>query len=502
MRDDATYLRVKRHNSNYRTVQERISDYREVLLSRDEQISQEQASRCMDCGTPFCHWGCPSGNYVPEWNDYLAQGEWEKAYHSLQATNNLPEITGRLCPGLCESACVLVRCKEEPVTIPANELAIIEHAFEAGFVKPTPPAKRSGKSVAIVGSGPAGLACADQLNKAGHRVVVFERDAKPGGMLRYGIPDFKLEKWVIDRRLRIWEAEGMTFKTGVHVGVDLPVKKLRDEFDAVCLAGGSRLPRDLPIEGRNLRGIHFAMDYLTQSNRSLDNETIPSDQRIDAKGKRVVVIGGGDTGSDCVGTAKRQGATHIIQIELMAQPPEQQEQGEYWPDYPMILRTSSSHEEGCERRWAIMTKYFSGMNGSVKKLSCVKVEHERSKTGQLSFREIPGTEFEIEADLVLLAMGFVSPEQTGLLQELEVARDPRGNVATDSVYSTSIPGIFAAGDMHRGQSLVIWAIAEGRKAARSIDLFLTGNSKLPLEAGRNYPHDSQASRTRCASSSS
>jgi glutamate synthase (NADPH/NADH) small chain len=480
MGDIKGFLKVKRQTQEYRPVCERLADYGEVALLRSDEISQEQASRCMDCGTPFCHWGCPTGNYIPEWNDLAFRGYWKKALGLLSATNNLPEITGRLCPYPCEYACVL-GINDDPVTIRENELAIVEYAFKKGLIKPNPPQKRTGKRVAVVGSGPAGLSCADQLNKAGHRVLVFERDKKAGGILRYGIPDFKLGKWVIDRRLKILQKEGVEFKTGVNVGQDYPVSKLLKDFDAACLAGGSRIPRDLKIEGRDLKGIHFAMDYLIQSNKLIAHEKIATEQIIHARGKRVVVLGGGDTGADCVGTAIRQGASCVVQIELMPCPPECRTSAFAWPKYPVILRTSSSHEEGVDRKWQILTKRFIGRSGAVTKLSCVKVDFSsQDAKGCPLMREIPGSEFEIEADLVILALGFLHPEHPGLVKKLGLKLDQRGNVKTDSLQMTSVKGVFAAGDMRRGQSWIVWAIAEGRRAAHHIDKYLMGESSLPI----------------------
>jgi len=479
MGDTKGFLKIKRQSSHYRPVDERLKDYREVSPVRTEDVSKEQATRCMDCGTPFCHWACPVGNYIPEWNDLVFGGKWDRAFELLQATNNLPEITGRLCPALCEYACVL-GVNDDPVTIRENELAVIEHAYSAGFVKPRPPKKRTGKKVAIIGSGPAGLACADQLNKAGHRVTVFERDRKVGGWLRYGIPDFKLDKAVIDRRVALMKKEGIKFSTGINVGIDMPAAELLQQFDAVCLTGGSRVPRDLKIEGRDLKGVYFATDYLVQSNRRLAGERVPKEQIINAKNKRVVVIGGGDTGSDCVGTANRQGAKSVIQIELLPKPCECRPQDMPWPKYPLLLKTSSSHEEGCERRWAIATKKFRGENGLLKKLSCVRVEFEKDAKGCSVMKEVPGSEFEIEADLAVLALGFVHPEKTGLIEQLGVELDPRGNVKTADDYQTSVTKVFAAGDMHRGQSLIVWAISEGRRAAHFIDTYLMGKTSLPI----------------------
>jgi glutamate synthase (NADPH/NADH) small chain len=373
MRDTTVFLKLKRRSASYRPVAERLKDYEEVSPLREEAASAEQASRCVACAVPFCHWRCPIGNYIPDWNDFLATGQWREAYRALSATNDLPEITGRVCPAFCENGCIL-EPDGQAVTIRENELAVIEHAFEAGLVVPEPPASRSDKTVAVVGSGPAGLSCAVQLNRAGHRVTVFERDDKLGGILRYGIPDFKLEKWLIDRRVEIWKKEGIEFLTGVEVGADFPVEKLLKAFDAVCLAGGSRLPRDLKVEGRELRGIHFAMDFLTQSNRRVAGETIAPERLIDAKGKRVVVMGGGDTGADCVGTSHRQGARQVVQVELLPKPPASRQAGDRWPRDPYVLKTSSSHEEGGIREWAVMTKRFLGDNGVVKKLACVRAE--------------------------------------------------------------------------------------------------------------------------------
>ena len=480
MPDPVGYLHIKRRKAAYRPVDERVRDYRDVALPPHQEQSQEQAARCINCGLPFCHWSCPLGNYVPDWNRYVAGGRWEEAYHALAATNNLPEMTGRLCPAPCEAACVL-GIGDETVTVRENELAVIERAFQTGLVQPHPPAQRTGKSVAVIGSGPAGLACADQLNTAGHRVTVFERDDKAGGLLRYGIPDFKLEKWIIDRRLKIWAAEGITFSTGVHVGVDYPVATLRTQFDAVCLAGGSRAPRDLPIPGRKLRGIHFALAYLAQSNRRVAGQPIPPAARIDARGKRVIVIGGGDTGADCVGTAHRQGARQVVQLELLPRPPEQRGPKDWWPDYPLVLRTSTSHEEGGAREWSVLTKRFLGARGAVQRLACVRVEcSQPDKSRPPAITELPGTAFELDADLVLLALGFVAPERQGLLEQLGVQLDARGNIATNEQYRTSVDGVFAAGDMRRGQSLIVWAVIEGRRAAHYIDQHLMGHSALPL----------------------
>ncbi len=433
----------------------------------------------MDCGTPFCHWSCPVGNFIPEWNDLVFHGKWDRALELLHANNNFPEFTGRLCPALCEYSCVL-GINDDPVTIRENELGIIEYAFREGLIKPRPPKKRTGKKVAVIGSGPAGLAAADQLNKAGHTVVVFERDEKAGGILRYGIPDFKIEKHIIDRRLSVLQKEGIEFRTGINAGKDITADQLKGEFDALCLTGGSRVPRDLKVEGRELKGIEFAMDYLMQSNRRVAGEKMPAGQLIDAKGKAVVVIGGGDTGSDCVGTAHRQGARQVVQIELLPKPAQCRTVEYAWPKYPILLKTTSSHEEGGERHWAVSTKKFIGNSGAVKKLSCVKVEFEKDAKGCPVIKEVTGSAFEIEADLVVLAMGFVHPEKQGLLEALGVELDARGNVKTDEKQKTSVDKVFAAGDMRRGQSLIVWAIAEGRRAAYHIDSFLMGKSSLPM----------------------
>jgi glutamate synthases, NADH/NADPH, small subunit len=462
MGDPKGYLKIKRALSSYRNVHERVKDYRSVAMPRKEGISIDQASRCMDCGTPFCHWACPIGNYIPEWNDMLFRGEWKKALELLSSTNNLPEVTGRLCPATCEYACVL-GINDEPVTIRENELSIIENGFDSNLIKPRPPKKRTGKHTAVIGSGPAGLACADQLNKAGHCVTVFEKDNKPGGILRYGIPDFKMEKHILDRRIKLFEKEGIKFILSTNAGQDYKAERLLKEFDAICLAGGSRKPRDLNVEGRSLKGIHFAMDYLAQANRLVAGEKMPKSGIIDAKNKKVLVIGGGDTGADCVGTAHRQGAASVVQIEVLPKPPECRTCECPWPKYPAILKTSTSHEEGGIRRWSVLTKKFTGQDGHVKKAFC---------SGD-------GEDFEIETDLVLLAIGFVHPEHDTLLTDLGVEFDPKGNVKTGVDYMTSRKGIFSAGDMRRGQSLIVWAISEGRRAAYNIDVFLSGSSRLP-----------------------
>ena len=477
-KDIKGFLKIQRESAVYRPVEVRIKDFDEVFILRPDEKTVQQATRCMDCGTPFCHWACPVGNYIPEWNEFVAGENWKQAFELLNYTNNLPEVTGRVCPALCEYGCVL-GINADPVTIRENELGIIEKAFSTGLVKPNPPKKRTGKRVAVVGSGPAGLACADQLNRAGHSVVVFERDDRIGGLMRYGIPDFKLKKSVLDRRIEIWEKEGIEFKTGVNVGVDIKAKDLLKDFDAVCLAGGTKNARDLKIKGRDLEGIYLAMEYLSQSNRRVAGDKIDEKDIIDARGKSVVVIGGGDTGADCVGTANRQGAGSIVQIEVLPMPPKERPEDQPWPTYPRLFKTSTSHEEGCERMWQVLTKEFIGRDGKVVGLRCVKVEWEKDETGRWQMKELKGTEFELKADLVLIAIGFVGPEHEGLLDDLGVEYDARSNVKTNERFMTSVKGVFAAGDMRRGQSLIVWAISEGRKAAHYIDEYLMGRSSLP-----------------------
>ncbi|MEJ2567831.1 MAG: glutamate synthase subunit beta [candidate division WOR-3 bacterium] len=474
------FLEIKREISKLRPIEERIKDYKDVIILKTDDKSQEQASRCMDCGTPFCHWGCPIGNLIPEWNDLMFNNQWKKAYELLSATNNFPEITGRICPAPCEHSCVL-SINDDAITIRENELAIIEHAFKSGSIKVNPPLKRTGKKIAVVGSGPSGLAAADQLNKAGHKVVVFERDKKIGGILRYGIPDFKLRKEILDRRLKLMQKEGIEFKGNTFVGVDIKIESLQNNFDAICLTCGSRVPRDLKIKGRELKGIHFAMDFLIQSNKRVWGEEIPEEELIDTKNKEVIIIGGGDTGADCVGVAKRQGAKCITQIEILEKPPECRTADEPWPYYPSILKNSSSHEEGCERHWSVLTKRFIGKEGNVQKLQCAKVEFSSSADKSCPImKELPGSEFEIKADLAILAVGFLHPEHKGLVSDLKLDLTERGNIKTDENFMTSQKGVFSAGDMHRGQSLIVWAISEGRKAAHHIDKYLTGKSNLPV----------------------
>jgi glutamate synthase (NADPH/NADH) small chain len=487
MKDVKAFLKIKREKEKYRPVCERIRDYRQVVLFRNEETAQEQASRCMDCGVPFCHWACPIGNYIPEWNDAVLNSEWQKAFELIETTNNLAEVTGRVCPAPCEFSCVL-GINDDPVTICQNELNIIEYAFKTGIIQPRPPRTRTGKKIAIIGSGPAGIACASQLNQAGHSVIVFERDRRAGGILRYGIPDFKLEKEVLDRRIELLKKEGIVFKCGFEVGKKIKTESLAREYDAVIVAIGSRRPRDLNIPGRELAGINFAMDYLTQNNRRVSGEGIGKAAPIDAKGKKVVIIGGGDTGSDCVGTANRQGAACVVQIEVLEKPAECRSEDYPWPTYPLLLKTSSSHEEGADRRWAILTKKFIGEGGKLKKLSCVQVEFvDESQSHKVTksqvkkcpvMKEVPGSEFEIECDMAILAIGFLSPEQAGPLSELKLELDKRGNIKTDNSYMTSRKGVFSAGDARRGQSLVVWAISEGRKCAHAVDKYLMGESNL------------------------
>jgi len=471
MGDPTGFLKTNRKVAGYRPVEQRINDYSEVELHLSEDERKLQASRCMDCGVPFCHWACPVSNIMPEWQDKIFKGDWKEAWEMLQETNNFPEFTGRVCPALCEASCVLA-LNDEAVTIRQNELAVIEKAFELGLVKANPPKTRSGKKVAVIGGGPAGLAAADQLNKAGHMVTLFEGTDRVGGYLRYGIPDFKLEKSFIDRRLDIMKEEGVVFKTNSYVGRDVKINDIMKEYDAVCITIGAREARDLPIEGRELSGIHQALDYLTQQNKTCAGDKVCQDSLIAALDKNVLVIGGGDTGSDCVGTANRQGARKVTQIELLPMPSKTRTDSEPWPLWPRLHKTSSSHEEGCERLWCISSKKFIGENGKVKKVLACKVEWV-NENGRFNMKEVPGSEFEIEADLVLLAMGFVHVVQKDFVNELGLKLDARGNIDTGADFKTSVDKVFAAGDANRGASLVVYAISEGRGAANAINEFLS-----------------------------
>ncbi len=472
------FLEFRRDKQPYRPVAERVRDWRQVMLPWPPAALRTQAARCMDCGIPFCHQGCPLGNLIPDWNDLVYRDDWREAIDRLHATNNFPEFTGTLCPAPCEGACVL-GINDDPVAIKAVELAIVDRAFAEGWIRPEPAVGRTGKRVAIVGSGPAGLAAAQQLARAGHRVRVYERADRPGGLLRYGIPEFKLEKRVLDRRLDQLRAEGVEFVVGAHVGVTLPAEALRREHDAVLLAGGAAQPRDLTVPGRELAGIHFAMDYLPLQNRRCAGDPVPDERFVTAAGKRVVIIGGGDTGADCLGTAHRQGARSVHQLEILPRPPGERAPDNPWPQYPNVYRVSSAHEEGGERVYAVSTTRFVGdAAGRVRALETVRVEPVR-EDGRITFRPVPGSEATLPCELVLLAMGFLGPERPGMLAELGVRLTERGTVWRDENWMTSVPGVFTAGDMQRGQSLIVWAIAEGRSAARGIDAYLMGRSDLP-----------------------
>ena len=474
------FMEIDRLDRPYTPVAERVRFYKEFVRPLPEEEMSRQGARCMDCGIPFCQTGCPVNNIIPDWNDLVYRGNWRSALEVLHSTNNFPEFTGRVCPAPCEAACVL-NINNDSVTIKSIEQAIIDKGFAEGWVGPQIPHRKTGRKVAVVGSGPAGMACAQQLARAGHDVTLFEKSDRIGGLLRYGIPDFKMEKHLIDRRMEQMAAEGVTFRPGVHIGVTMPARELLEKFDAIALTGGSEKPRELPVPGRELSGVMYAMDFLPQQNRQVAGDNV-KDQVL-AAGKHVVVIGGGDTGSDCIGTSIRQGAASVVNFELMPQPPEHENKPLTWPYWPLKLRTSSSHEEGAERDFAVATKAFQGKDGKVESLTACHVEWVKDDKGGMKMQEVPGTEFTIPAQLVLLAMGYVHPVHQGMIDELGVAKDARGNVraATEGPgsYSTSVPKVFAAGDMRRGQSLVVWAIREGRQCAREVDAFLTGSSDLP-----------------------
>jgi glutamate synthase (NADPH/NADH) small chain len=465
------FLEIDRQERKYAPAADRVRHYNEFIIPLSEEGTRNQAARCMDCGIPYCHNGCPVNNQIPDWNDLVYNNRWEEASRNLHSTNNFPEFTGRICPAPCEASCTL-NIDDNPVTIKSIECAIVDRAWAEGWLKPEIAAEKTGKKIAVVGGGPAGLAAAQQLARAGHTVHLFEKNRKAGGLMRYGIPDFKMEKHHIDRRVAQMEAEGVTFHYGAHIGVTQDAQQLVDSFDAVLMTGGAEKARDLPIPGRELAGIHPAMDFLPQQNRRVSKESPLDNKPILAGGKHVIVIGGGDTGSDCIGTSHRQGALSVTQLEIMPRPPDKENKLLVWPDWPLKFRTSSSQQEGAERDFSVVTKSFSGENGEVKKLHCMRVDGK--------MQPIAGTEFELKADLVLLAMGFLGPMQEGMLASLGVKLDGRGNVEANVVnYKSSLPKVFAAGDMRRGQSLVVWAIREGRQAARAVDEFLMGESTLP-----------------------
>jgi glutamate synthase (NADPH) small chain len=465
------FLEIDRADRRYAPASDRIRHYREFTVPLSEDGVRNQAARCMNCGIPYCHNGCPVNNQIPDWNDLVYRDDWEEASRNLHSTNNFPEFTGRVCPAPCEASCTL-NIQDSPVTIKTIECAIVDRAWKEGWLKPEIAESKTGKKIAVVGSGPAGLACAQQLARAGHDVHLYEKNAKPGGLLRYGIPDFKMEKHLIDRRAEQMRAEGVTFHCGITVGKDVSAESLAASHDAVVLSGGSELGRDLPAPGRELSGVHFAMEFLPQQNRRVSGEPVGTNEPISAAGKHVVVIGGGDTGSDCIGTSIRQGAVKVTQLEIMPIPPTKEEKAMTWPNWPLKLRTSSSHEEGAERDFAVTTTKFEGENGIVTSIECARVDEK--------FKPIPGSEFPLKADLVLLAMGFVAPIKEGMISELGLSLDARGNVAADTVkYATSRANVFACGDMRRGQSLVVWAIREGRQCASAVDKALMGATTLP-----------------------
>ncbi len=476
------FLQIERKDRPYEKVEKRLKTWKEFILPLPAAEVSRQGARCMDCGIPFCHNGCPVNNLIPDWNELVRRDRWRDALEVLHSTNNFPEFTGRICPAPCEAACTL-NIDDNPVTIKSIECAIVDRGWEEGWIAPQPPARKTGKQVAVVGSGPAGMACAQQLGRTGHAVTLFEKADRIGGLLRYGIPDFKMEKHLIDRRMRQMEAEGVEFRAGVEVGAALSLKSLLEGYDAVALTGGAEWPRDLAVPGRELSGIHFAMDFLVQQNKRIagdDEARAAPDGTLTAHGKHVIVIGGGDTGSDCVGTSNRQGAASVTQLEVMPQPPDKENKALVWPDWPLKMRTSSSHEEGVERDFAVLTKRAVGKNGKIEALECARIDWAKGADGRMAMVEVEGSRFELKADLVLLAMGFLGPRQPGMVEQAGVALDVRGNVAANvNDYRTSVPKLFAAGDMRRGQSLVVWAIREGRQCARSIDESLMGSTTLP-----------------------
>jgi len=476
------FLEIERKDRPYEKVEKRLKSWKEFVLPLPAAEVSRQGARCMDCGIPFCHNGCPVNNLIPDWNELVRRDRWRDALDVLHSTNNFPEFTGRICPAPCEAACTL-NIDDNPVAIKSIECAIVDRGWEEGWIVPLAPARKTGKRVAVVGSGPAGMACAQQLARAGHAVTLFEKADRIGGLLRYGIPDFKMEKRLIDRRMRQMEAEGVECRTGVEVGATLSIKSLLEGYDAVALTGGAEWPRDLDVPGRDLSGIHFAMDFLVQQNKRVagDDEARAAPKgTLSAKGKHVIVIGGGDTGSDCVGTSNRQGAASVTQLEVMPQPPDKENKALVWPDWPLKMRTSSSHEEGVERDFAVLTKRAVGQDGQITALECARIDWVKGDDGRLAMQEVEGSRFELKADLVLLAMGFLGPCKPGMVEQAGLALDPRGNVlANVTDYKTSVPKLFAAGDMRRGQSLVVWAIREGRQCARSIDESLMGSTTLP-----------------------
>lgn len=473
------FMEIQRHDLKKLPVIERIRNYKEFTVPLSEESMILQGARCMDCGIPFCQSGCPVNNIIPDWNDLVYRSDWQQASVVLHSTNNFPEFTGRICPAPCEEACTL-NINNDPVTIKNIECAIVDKAWEQGWIAPQIASHKTGKKIAVVGSGPSGLACSQQLARAGHDVVLYEKNDRIGGLLRYGIPNFKMEKHLIDRRMEQMQAEGVEFRVNQHIGVNVPAQQLLDEYDAVVLTGGSEHPRDLDVPGRELAGVHFAMEFLPQQNRRVAGDTVPENTAISTKDKHVIVIGGGDTGSDCIGTSIRQGAASITQLELLPQPPEQENKPLTWPNWPLKMRTSSSQEEGCERDWSVATKSFSGANGKVTTLHGIQLDWKQDSNGGWSMVEIPGSEFELKADLVLLCMGYLHPVHEGMLKQYGVNLDKRGNVeANTESYQTSVAKVFSAGDMRRGQSLVVWAIREGRQAARAVDEFLMGSSDLP-----------------------